>query len=121
MNRFIRNTAIALWLSCAIGHPVQAHAFLESATPAVGGTVRQSPPYLVIGFTESVEPDFSTIIVQDAVGAHVETGRPATQGDDRHLVVGLKPLLPGAYKVTWHATSTDTHKTQGSFTFTVQP
>jgi methionine-rich copper-binding protein CopC len=32
-------------------------------------------------------------------------------------VVGLKPLEPGIYKVTWRITSIDTHKTKGSYTF----
>ena len=29
--------------------------------------------------------------------------------------VAVKGLGPGAYTVTWHALSVDTHKTQGSF------
>jgi methionine-rich copper-binding protein CopC len=34
-----------------------------------------------------------------------------------HLSVGI--LAPGNYTVKWHVTSVDTHKTQGSFSFTV--
>ena len=30
-------------------------------------------------------------------------------------------LAPGAYKVRWHAASTDAHKSQGSFGFEVRP
>jgi methionine-rich copper-binding protein CopC len=33
--------------------------------------------------------------------------------------VALKPLRAGVYKVIWHATAVDTHKTDGSFNFTV--
>jgi hypothetical protein len=36
------------------------------------------------------------------------------------LIVDLKSLVGGTYKVIWHATSVDTHKTQGSYTFTVE-
>jgi methionine-rich copper-binding protein CopC len=32
----------------------------------------------------------------------------------------LKPLLPGSYKVIWHATSVDAPKTEGSYSFTVE-
>jgi methionine-rich copper-binding protein CopC len=31
------------------------------------------------------------------------------------------PLKPGVYTVHWHAVSVDTHRTQGSFQFTVRP
>ena len=66
-----------------------------------------------------MEPKFSSIAVQDASGAAVQTGDAHLAGGDTRLSIGLKPLKPGAYKVTWHATATDTHKTQGSFSFTV--
>ena len=33
--------------------------------------------------------------------------------------VSLKSLSPGTYRVRWHVLSVDTHKTEGSFTFTV--
>jgi copper resistance protein C len=33
--------------------------------------------------------------------------------------IGLKPLNVGLYKVNWRAVSTDTHKTEGSFTFQI--
>ena len=96
-----------------------AHAFLQSAVPAVGSTVAQAPSQVVITFTEGVEPLFSSIAVQDASGAEVQTGGVHRAGDDTHLAIGLKPLPPGIFKVTWHVTATDTHKTEGSFRFTV--
>lgn len=109
---------MAAGLGLYAGH-ASAHAFLKTATPAVGSSVAQAPSQVVIGFTEGVEPRFSTIVVQDAHGARVDTGAAHTVGDDTHLAVALKPLPPGTYSVVWHATSTDTHKTQGKFTFSV--
>jgi len=35
--------------------------------------------------------------------------------------VPLHITAPGKYTVTWHALSQDTHKTQGSFSFTITP
>ena len=99
--------------------PALAHAFLKTATPAVGATVQQAPAAVVIDFTEGVEPRFSTIAVQDGSGARVDLGDVHLQGGNQHLAVGLKPLPPGVYKVTWTATAVDTHKTQGDFSFTV--
>ena len=96
-----------------------AHAFLKTASPAVGSTVSQAPTQVVIDFTEGVEPAFSTIVVQNAQGTQFDDGKPHLQGGDTHLAVALKPLPPGTYTVVWHATSTDTHKTQGKFNFIV--
>ncbi len=98
-----------------------AHAFLKTAVPAVGSTVQQPPSQVAIEFTEGVEPKFSTITVQDAAGAEVGIGDVHLQGGNTRLAVGLKPLPAGTYKVIWHATAVDTHKTEGNFTFTIKP
>ena len=108
---------IAAFALCAAD--ASAHAFLKTATPAVGSTVQQPPTQVVIDFTEGVEPQFSTIAVQDSAGSDVATGDAHLAGGNTHLAIGLKPLQPGSYKVVWHATAVDTHKTEGNFTFTV--
>ena len=97
-----------------------AHAFLERASPPVGGEVSTSPPELYITFTEGVEPLFSTIELHDANGAPVVTGKShVASNNDRRLAVELPRLSPGTYTVIWHVTSVDTHKTEGSYHFTV--
>jgi methionine-rich copper-binding protein CopC len=35
------------------------------------------------------------------------------------LLVTLKPIKPGTYRVTWRVLSVDTHVTEGDFTFRV--
>ena len=102
--------------------PALAHAQLTSATPAVGSTIHAAPRAVAITYSEGVEPAFCTIEVLDAGGDRVESGTPHTAPDNnKQLLVDLKALPPGTYKVVWHATSVDTHKTQGSFAFTYQP
>jgi methionine-rich copper-binding protein CopC len=117
MRSIITAAACAAALLC-IGQ-ASAHAFLKTAEPAVGSTLQQPPNQIAITFTEGVEPKFSTIAVQDAAGTSVVAGDAHTAGDATHLAIGLKPLPPGTYKVIWHATAVDTHKTEGNFTFTV--
>jgi copper resistance protein C len=114
----------ALLLGALVAAPVaaSAHALLREAIPAVGSTVHGAPQTLTLRFSEGVEPAFTTVVVTDASGTHVEAGRPQTAPDDaRQISVPLKPLSPGTYTVTWHATSVDTHRTEGHFTFTVAP
>jgi methionine-rich copper-binding protein CopC len=110
---------LAAPILAVLAGPALAHAFLKTVTPAVGGTVQQAPAMVVIDFTEGVEPRFSTITVQDGSGARMDLGDVHLQGGNQHLVVGLKPLPPGVYKVTWTATAVDTHRIQGDYSFTV--
>ncbi len=111
-----------LTLAVLAASPAFAHALLVRAAPAVGATVTGPPGDVAITFSESVEPAFSSIVVQNAAGDRVDVGQPhVVEGDARRLAVGLKPLMPGTYAVSWKATSTDTHKTQGRFSFTVKP
>lgn len=119
-----RSISLVVMLAASAGTtgPAVAHAFLRTASPGVGSTVQTAPGEVAVTFTEGVEPRFSTIMVTDAHGARVDTGGVhLAQGADTRLIAPLRKLAPGAYTVVWHATSTDTHKTRGSFTFTVAP
>jgi methionine-rich copper-binding protein CopC len=100
--------------------PAWAHAALERAVPPVGSQVDQPPRQVVLTFTEGVEPAFSTIELRGAGGTAIATGKPqSVNGNKRQLEVDLPALAAGTYTVVWHATSVDTHKTEGSFQFTV--
>lgn len=106
----------------ALSSPAFAHAFLKKADPAVGATLLKAPPRLVLHYTEGVEPAFSSVEVLDAHGKRVDAGDLHTApGDATTLIEGLKPLGAGTYTVEWHATSVDTHKTEGKFSFSVSP
>ena len=101
---------------------VFAHALLQKAVPAVGGTV-SSPSEIRLEFSEGVEPRFTGVALTSASGAAQPVGKSAVApGDNKVLIVKIgKKLSPGVYTVNWHAVSVDTHHTQGSFNFTVQP
>lgn len=98
-----------------------AHAQLKKATPAVGGSVSASPNEIRLKFSEGVEPHFSSIALAASDGAAQPTGAPTVDPADKSVLVApvSTPLKPGVYTVTWRAVSVDTHKTQGSFKFTV--
>jgi copper resistance protein C len=93
-----------------------AHAELDHSVPAADSTVNAAPSEVVLSFSEDIEPKFSGAEVLDSKGAHVDD---ASNASGAAIHVKLKPLTPGAYQVNWHALSDDTHKTKGSFKFTV--
>jgi methionine-rich copper-binding protein CopC len=103
-----------------IATQASAHAQLEKATPAVGGTVA-SASEIRLEFSEGVEPKFSRVSLTGPGGA-VPLGEAKTEsGNQAVLIVPIaKGLAPGAYKVHWQAVSVDTHHTQGTFEFTVK-
>ena len=99
-----------------------AHALLRHALPPVGSTVKAAPAELVLIFSQDVEPGFSSVAVTDPHGKRVDTGTLRTDPKDAsHLLAAVQPLPPGVYKVVWHVTSVDTHKTEGFYQFTVEP
>lgn len=99
-----------------------AHAHLDRAEPAASTSVTVAPREVTLWFTEAVEPKFSSIVVQDAKGKAVQDGNASGAPDNTAVLkVKLRTLSPGAYKVMWKVLSVDTHRTQGSFSFTVGP
>ena len=96
-----------------------AHAFLDHASPLVGSTVASAPREVSLTFTQNLESAFSSVQVTDANGGRVDQGKAQISGNT--MRVGLKALTHGTYRVRWQALSVDTHKTEGSFTFSVGP
>jgi copper resistance protein C len=98
-----------------------AHAFLDHAEPKVGSSITNSPTEIKIWFTQELEPVFSTVEVQNASGQEVDKKDAHLDDKNKSLfIVSLPPLPNGTYTVTWHAVSVDTHRTQGSFEFTIR-
>ncbi|MBO0736685.1 MAG: copper resistance protein CopC [Alphaproteobacteria bacterium] len=98
----------------------RAHAFLDHASPAVGSSMRASPPVLMLWFTQDLEPAFSRVTVTNQAGQRVDLNNAQTPpGQPAELQIGLRSLPAGNYTVTWHVVSVDTHPTDGTFTFQV--
>jgi methionine-rich copper-binding protein CopC len=114
----MRKFVISSLLFAAFGSiAAHAHAFLDHASPLVGSTVTSAPREVSLTFTQNLEASFSSVQVTDANGARVDSGKPQVSGNT--MRVGLKSLPQGTYRVRWQALSVDTHKTEGTFTFSV--
>ena len=81
-----------------------------------------APRSLVLLFTEAVEPRFCRVAVLNQAGAAEVSGSwHADPGDAKRLLVPVSRLDPGTYTVHWRAVSVDTHRSDGSYQFTVAP
>ncbi len=107
----------------ALGTPALAHAHLLRAVPAAGSTVKASPTALRLKFSEGLELAFSGVSVAGADKVQAAIGTPSLDPADPTVMIVPLPgaLKAGHYDVDWHATATDTHKTHGSYGFTVAP
>ncbi len=131
--RFSFNHPVAAFCAAALVlAPVAAlaHPELKSSTPAAKSTV--SPPAnLQLHFAEPLELKLSgvdltlvSMMMSGKLTTHnmkLETTAALDPKDPKTLIVTPKaPLAAGNYKVAWHATSVDTHRLTGTYTFTVK-
>lgn len=110
-------------LAAALGfwwEPALAHAEFAAASPEPDAVLAEPPAEVAITFSEPLEPAFTTLAVTDAAGAPVHLGAPRVEQGGT-VAIGLAPLAPGTYTVTWKATSVDTHGTEGVYRFSVAP
>jgi hypothetical protein len=104
----------------AFSSGANAHAFLDTASPSVGSTLHAAPAQVYLTFTQSLEPAFSTVRVEDASGNQVDKKDGAVAPDKPNaLHISLPPLPPGTYQVFWRVLSVDSHVTEGKFKFTI--
>jgi methionine-rich copper-binding protein CopC len=107
--------AISLLALLATGE-ASAHAMLDHAEPRVGNKVAVPPREVTLWFTQKLEPAFSRIIVTNAAGERVDSGKTRVSGNQMSVPVRAGG---GAYRVNWHVLAVDSHTTDGSFTFQV--
>jgi methionine-rich copper-binding protein CopC len=118
----IRSLVLFIFFALTSTPAAFAHAMLDHADPSAGSVLHAQPGKIVLDFTEAVEPAFCRVELRDSKDATIALGKPQT-APDKHtrLITPVPKLAPGTYTVIWHATSVDTHKTEGRFGFTVAP
>lgn len=111
---------VGLWLSF-VGL-AWGHAFPDHQSPSAGSVLSISPRIVQIWFDGELEPIFSTINVEDTNGYVIAKATVAPgQSDTTLLQVPLPPLGPGIYQVKWSVVARDGHRTEGQYTFIIQP
>jgi copper resistance protein C len=109
---------VAALASLAIAGVVLAHAELESSDPADGATIT-TPYTLTATFSEEIDIERSTLIVENSAGAQVAAG--TVNADDHTVMTAELPALPdGVYTVRWTSVTPDDNGIErGTFTFNV--
>src|SRR3979490_2456057 len=121
MSKMISLAAVAVIAGSLFGGAAYAHPQLQSADPAPGAATTTAPKQIRITFDENVIPKMSGVEVKDQTGKIIATGKAATDPANKKLLVVPvnEQLLPGDYRVEWHAVSDDTHRVKGSYSFSV--
>lgn len=111
--------------------PALAHTELVSSIPTAQSAV-PTARQVTLRFSERVMPRLTGLAVAHAGMSHADHAahtamapipaiRAALSSDGKTLTGTFASALPrGAYTVTWHAVSADTHRIEGQFTFTVR-
>lgn len=119
MNRF----AVALvGLSIlAAATQASAHAHLTGSDPAANATVA-APRQLTLHFSERLNPRFSGLTLTMSKMSNMAVAAKVAVAKDGKTLVATpnEALAAGAYKVSWHTVSADTHRMQGVYSFTVK-
>jgi methionine-rich copper-binding protein CopC len=112
----------------AFADVAEAHTRVVTSAPAANATV-PSMRTISISFNERTVPAFSGAeVVMTAMPGMASHSRMKLNGmtmswsaDGKTLTLTAgRPFPKGTYQVTWHAAGTDTHRMQGSYTFTVK-
>jgi len=108
-------------LLCVSPSTVWSHASLVKSVPARRAQIFQSPAQIQLWFNERLEARFSSLTVIDSGGKRVDSGDVAVDTDEpKRISVGVKPLLPGQYKIRFRVLSVDGHIVEDEFPFTIR-
>jgi methionine-rich copper-binding protein CopC len=121
LNRVARALAAIALLAVSLSGPASAHATLVSSTPAANSAAASGVQQVRLKFSEPIEIKLSKVSIKGPRGV-VATSTMALDPSDKTVLVlsFAAPLSPGQYTVDWQAVAADTHRTHGTFSFTVQ-
>jgi methionine-rich copper-binding protein CopC len=104
-------------LAVALAAPALAHSELTQSTIADGSEIATAPESLSMTFSEPVA--LAGVALANAVGAELSVGFEASPAPAATFTVGLPPLAPGVYELTWRALGDDGHVMTDTIDFAV--
>jgi methionine-rich copper-binding protein CopC len=112
---------IAASAALLLAGTASAHAHLVKSTPAANATVA-APKTISLTFNEKLTPAFSKFELVMPTMKNMAVAVKTSVSKDGLTITGTPqaPLMPGVYKINWHAASSDGHKMDGAVDFTVK-
>lgn len=112
---------IAASAALLLAGTASAHAHLVKSTPAASATVA-APKAISLTFNEKLTPAFSKFELVMPTMNNMAVAVKTSVSKDGLTITGTPqaPLMPGVYKINWHAASSDGHKMDGAVDFTVK-
>lgn len=113
--------ALAATATLLLAGTASAHAHLVKSTPAANATVA-APKAISLTFNEKLTPAFSKFELVMPTMNNMAVAVKTSVSKDGLTITGTPQaaLMPGVYKVNWHAASSDGHKMDGAVDFTVK-
>ena len=97
-----------------------AHVHLDNSSPKDNETLSEPPTAIKLWFSGNVESAWSKIEVKDSHGNRVDSGDVISINNDlKTLIVPLKNISSGQYKVRWNVVANDGHRIKGGLSFSV--
>lgn len=128
MSKFRLAFAAPVLVALAFAGSAQAHTKLVSSTPAANATVTK-PGRVVLTFNEKVVASFTGATLAMTSMPGMANHQPmaiagftsAMSANGKTLTLTMRrALAAGTYQLRWHAAGADTHRREGTFTFTVK-
>lgn len=120
-HRHVITASIAASATLLLAGAASAHAHLVKSTPAANATVA-APKTISLTFNEKLTPAFSKFELVMPTMSNMAVAVKTSVSKDGLAITGAPqaPLMPGVYKINWHAASSDGHKMDGVVDFTVK-
>ena len=128
MSKFRLAFAAPVLVALAFAAGAQAHTRLVSSTPSANATVTK-PGRVVLTFNERVVANFAGATLAMTSMPGMASHQPmaitgftsAMSRDGKTLTLTMRrALAAGTYQLKWHAAGTDTHRMEGTLSFTVR-
>jgi copper transport protein len=121
MRRFLPAFILVIVAGLWVAKPVSAHANLIRSVPEAGAVLIQSPPEIILEFSEDLDLAVTRLELFDANGQAMNPGPGVIEpGLPRVLRLKINALPDGVYSAVWRARSAvDGHITNGSVGFSI--
>jgi putative copper export protein/methionine-rich copper-binding protein CopC len=114
----LAGAVVAVAALAVMAGPAFAHAELVQSQPGYGDALTAAPEKFVLTFSEAMELRAARLGLTEARGKPETLVAPTFGSDDHRTVdVGLPPLSPGSYTLTWFFLGNDGHVMGGEIAF----